>query len=130
MKAFRYVRPSDLAGAAKHGASADAAMKAGGIDLLDRMKERVHKPDRVVALLSLRDADLRAIEKDGNTLRIGAFATLADLAASDADAADAARSRFTKSTSGFRAAASKVATRTPACPSSNEYIVRPTKIPW
>ncbi len=90
MKAFRYVRPNDVAGAAKHGASADALMKAGGIDVLDRMKERVDEPDRVVALLSLGDPALRAITKDGATLRIGALATLSDVAASDLVRAHAA----------------------------------------
>jgi len=82
VKSFRYVRPNDVAGAAKHGASADAVMKAGGIDVLDRLKERVDEPDRVVALLSLGDPALRAIDVGAGTLRIGAFATLSDVAAS------------------------------------------------
>ena len=57
---------------------ASNVLKAGGIDLLDLMKENLLTPDRVV---SLRDIpELKGIVGDENGLRIGAMETLAALA--------------------------------------------------
>lgn len=79
MKAFRYERPRTVEAAVKALAGGGAAAKAGGIDLLDRMKERVDEPARVVTLHEVTGLDGIALRPDG-TLSIGATATLAAIA--------------------------------------------------
>lgn len=54
---------------------------AGGQDLLALMKDYVLQPERLVNLKGV--AELRAIRREGQTLVIGALATLAEVAASD-----------------------------------------------
>jgi xanthine dehydrogenase YagS FAD-binding subunit len=54
--------------------------KAGGIDLLDHLKEHLVEPPRLVDLKSVPGLSQIALEKDG-ALRIGALATLAQVAA-------------------------------------------------
>lgn len=58
----------------------DIVFKAGGIDLLDLMKEQLLAPRRLVNLRTIPGLDRIAEDKDG-TLRIGATVTLAQLAA-------------------------------------------------
>src|SRR5512134_731717 len=60
-----------------------SVFKAGGIDLLDHMKERLLEPPRVVDIRRIPGLDLVAAEADGS-LRIGALATLAKVAAHEA----------------------------------------------
>jgi len=55
-----------------------AAIKAGGVDLIDLMKERITTPTRVVNIREI--ADLDYVKVDGDTLRIGPLVTLAQLA--------------------------------------------------
>ncbi|MGH7175824.1 MAG: FAD binding domain-containing protein, partial [Tepidisphaeraceae bacterium] len=55
-----------------------AAIKAGGVDLLDLMKEHLASPNRVVNIRNIRDLDY--IRLDGDTLRVGPLVTLAKLA--------------------------------------------------
>jgi len=55
-----------------------AVIKAGGIDLLDLMKENLLAPATVVSLTGI--ADLDEIADEDGTLRIGAMTTLAGLA--------------------------------------------------
>jgi xanthine dehydrogenase YagS FAD-binding subunit len=55
----------------------DAMLKAGGIDLLDRMKEGLERPSRIVNLLTV--PDLAAIREEKEGLRIGPLVTLAQL---------------------------------------------------
>jgi xanthine dehydrogenase YagS FAD-binding subunit len=82
MKAFRYLRPRDTAEAlAALAATPGAPLHAGGVDLLDRMKERVDAPDAVIGLGDVRDASEIRVEEDGGVV-LGALATLSDLAAS------------------------------------------------
>jgi xanthine dehydrogenase YagS FAD-binding subunit len=57
-----------------------AVAKAGGIDLLDHLKEHLVEPPRLVDLKSVPGLAQIAAEKDGE-LRIGALATLAQVAA-------------------------------------------------
>ncbi len=60
---------------------ADAAiLKAGGIDLLDLMKEGLLTPKRVVNLRAIAELG-RIAEEPGGSVRIGAMVTLAQLAA-------------------------------------------------
>lgn len=83
MKAFAFIRPTNAAAAAEALASADGAIvRANGIDLSDRMKERVDEPDTVVGLVDVVGLDAIALD-DGGGIEIGATATLAALARSD-----------------------------------------------
>jgi len=79
MEAFEYARPATSREAVKMLASGNAEVLAGGSDLLQRMKDSVSTPGRLV---SLRDArDLRGIEyTPAKGLRIGAMVTLEELA--------------------------------------------------
>lgn len=52
---------------------------AGGADLVTSMKQRLASPKRVVSLKNL--PELKTIKADGDGLRVGAMATLRDLAA-------------------------------------------------
>jgi xanthine dehydrogenase YagS FAD-binding subunit len=54
--------------------------KAGGIDLLDHLKEHLVEPPRLVDLKTIPGLAQIGVDKDG-TLRIGALATLAQVAA-------------------------------------------------
>jgi xanthine dehydrogenase YagS FAD-binding subunit len=59
---------------------AGSVFKAGGIDLVDHLKEHLLEPPRVVDLKSIPGLDKIAVEADGS-LRIGTLATLAKVAA-------------------------------------------------
>lgn len=95
MKSFEWTSPRDVAEAANSATAtvaaamvsqsgkpaADAAVvKAGGIDLLDLMKEGLLTPRRVVNLREIPGLD-RIVPADGGSLRIGSNVTLAQLAA-------------------------------------------------
>ncbi len=77
MKPFVLVHPRTLADAARQSAPSDAEVKAGGVDLLDRMKEGLDSPKTVVSIIEIPGHD--RIEA-GPPARIGALATLALLA--------------------------------------------------
>jgi xanthine dehydrogenase YagS FAD-binding subunit len=62
---------------------AGSVLKAGGIDLLDHLKEHLVEPPRVVDLKTIPGLDKVVVEADGG-LRIGPLATLARVAAHDA----------------------------------------------
>ncbi len=59
---------------------AGSVFKAGGIDLLDHLKEYLVEPPRVVDLKRVPGLDRIVVDSDGS-LRIGALATLAKVAA-------------------------------------------------
>lgn len=88
MKAFEYVdvkSPEDAAAALPAEASMDEPrrsvyLKAGGIDLIDMLKEREIEPDRLLNLKA-GEADLNYIRLDGDTIRIGPLVTLHQLSA-------------------------------------------------
>lgn len=81
MQKFSYTRPADRDQALKQVASEGAAAWAGGTDLIDRMKERVTSPKLVVDLKGgALDGKIELVD-GGKTLRIGALATLASVAA-------------------------------------------------
>jgi xanthine dehydrogenase YagS FAD-binding subunit len=94
MKSFEWVQPTTIADAITALDSPGAMPLAGGVDLLDRMKERLEAPSRLVSLRKLPGLDAIAIE--GGAAKIGAGVTLARLAsdpqlrASHAIIADAA----------------------------------------
>ncbi|HEB53460.1 MAG TPA: xanthine dehydrogenase family protein subunit M [bacterium] len=83
MKPFTYVVPTSLAEAGAAAAQPNALVKGAGLDLVDRMKERLQTPERVVNLLPLKD-ELAGIAADatGET-RIGALTTLMQLQGHD-----------------------------------------------
>jgi xanthine dehydrogenase YagS FAD-binding subunit len=82
MHAFEYATPKTVKEAvALLGASwADAAVLAGGTDLISLMKDNVMTPKRVVSLKDV--AELKGITKTAAGVRIGALATVDDLLSS------------------------------------------------
>lgn len=78
MKAFSFVRPRTLSEAAGALGAPGSVLKAGGVDLLDRLKERVDEPDRVVGLVDV--AEQRAIARGADgAFTLGALVTLQQL---------------------------------------------------
>ena len=81
MKSFELARPASVAQARELLAERPgAAFKAGGIDLLDHLKEHLVEPPRLVDLKSIAGMRDIAAQPDGS-LRIGPLATLAEVAA-------------------------------------------------
>lgn len=84
MKPFTYVVPKSLGEACAAADQPDTVLKGAGIDLIDRMKERLQTPAQVVNLMPLR-GELAGIALSGaGELRIGALVTLAELEAHEA----------------------------------------------
>ncbi len=80
MQSFAYAKPASLADAARAAGAADSKILAGGQSLLAAMKLGLAAPQSVVDLSGL--ADLKGITVSGNTVKIGAMATHAAVAAS------------------------------------------------
>jgi xanthine dehydrogenase YagS FAD-binding subunit len=78
MKAFTFVEASDFETAAREAARPDAAIKAGGTDLLDRMKERTDEPAHLVGISGIVPREKIRVESSATTLH--ALVTLAFLA--------------------------------------------------
>ncbi len=78
MRPFTLYRPDSLEDAV--GKRPDAVFKAAGIDLLDRLKERVESPPAVIDLSRLDDG-MRVLEAKDGRISIGALRTLAEVAA-------------------------------------------------
>lgn len=79
MKSFEYVQPATLAEAIEALKHPGSMPLAGGVDLLDRMKERIAAPSRLVSLRRL--PMFGEIDVASTGARIGARTTLAELAA-------------------------------------------------
>jgi xanthine dehydrogenase YagS FAD-binding subunit len=77
VKNFVLLPAASLAEAARECAKPKTELKAGGVDLVDRMKEGLDSPDRVVSIAGIPGLDKIAI---GSPSRIGALATLAHIA--------------------------------------------------
>jgi xanthine dehydrogenase YagS FAD-binding subunit len=84
VKNFVLLPVASLAEAARECAKPKTELKAGGVDLVDRMKEGLDSPERVVSIAGISGLDRIAI---GSPSRIGALATLAHIA----DSADVRR---------------------------------------
>src|SRR5437867_11276514 len=81
MNSFEFARATSVAQARELLAEKPGAvLKAGGIDLLDHLKERLLEPARVVDLKSIPGLGRITAEPDG-ALRIGPLATLAQVGA-------------------------------------------------
>ena len=81
MNSFTLVRPKTIEEASREAAKPDAELKAGGVDVVDRMKEGLDKPNTLVSLADIPGRDGIAV---GPPARIGSMATLARLAADSA----------------------------------------------
>ena len=79
MKPFTYVVPRSLQEASEAGKQPDTVLKGAGVDLIDRMKERLQTPTHVVNLLPLKDALAGVAVEANGELRIGALTTLTQL---------------------------------------------------
>src|SRR5512143_3505675 len=80
MNRFEFARPASVAEALSLvSEKPGSVLKAGGIDLLDHLKEHLLEPPRVVDLKRIPGLDAIHAEADGS-LRIGALATLAKVA--------------------------------------------------
>jgi len=82
MKSFEWVQPETVADAVAALGHPGAMPLAGGVDLLDRLKERLEAPSRLVSLRKL--PGLGELKVEAGVARIGANVTLARLAADPA----------------------------------------------
>jgi len=82
VKNFEWVQPETIADAVAALGHPGAMALAGGVDLLDRLKERLESPSRLVSLRRL--PGLGAIKVEAGVATIGANVTLANLAADKA----------------------------------------------
>lgn len=80
MNNFEYVVPTSVEDASKQAAHPDAALRAGGVDLIDLMRNQVVAPERLVNLRHLTDPALRAVTRAADGWHIGALVTLATVA--------------------------------------------------
>ena len=78
MNSFAWVEPADLESAIAAGAQKGALFKAGGVDVLDLLKEHVEQPTALVNLRRVGELDF--LREDQGTLAIGPLVTLARLA--------------------------------------------------
>lgn len=81
MRPFALVRPETLARARELiAAKPDTReLRAGGIDLLDRLKEGLDEPDMLVELSRVTDVKLVGVDQDKGSVVIGSMTTLAAL---------------------------------------------------
>lgn len=77
---FSYVRPSTIAEAVRHLSAPDARAHAGGTDLIGSLRDGAVSARTVVSLAGLSELRGIALLADGS-LRLGALATLAEIAA-------------------------------------------------
>lgn len=77
MNSFDYLVAEQLDAALAEYGEGKAVLKAGGIDLLDLMKEGVERPKTVLSLLKLNE--LRYIREESDGVHIGCLTTLADI---------------------------------------------------
>jgi carbon-monoxide dehydrogenase medium subunit len=81
MYAFDYKRAGTVAEAANLASTdTEARIIAGGQTLIPTLKQRLAKPSMLIDIGGI--GELKAIDRDGNTLRIGAMATHAEIAGS------------------------------------------------
>jgi xanthine dehydrogenase YagS FAD-binding subunit len=80
MKSFEWSSPARLEEVVEQLAQTpNAVVKAGGVDLVDLMKEGLVQPSRVINLSGI--AELRGVRRGKNkSIRIGALTTLAEIA--------------------------------------------------
>jgi xanthine dehydrogenase YagS FAD-binding subunit len=81
MSGFSYLRASTLdeASTAVKAGAGKTLLKAGGVDVLDRIKEHLEAPERLVSILGVASARAIELRPDGSA-SIGALATMTELA--------------------------------------------------
>jgi aerobic carbon-monoxide dehydrogenase medium subunit len=83
MYEFAYVRPQNLEEAAAIlNDDEEAKLLAGGMTLLPTLKQRLLRPSQLIDLAGVKS--LRTIDADASTLRVGAMARHAEIAAAPA----------------------------------------------
>jgi xanthine dehydrogenase YagS FAD-binding subunit len=82
LPAFDYVRPKSLTDAFKYLSSERTRVQAGGTDLLGCLRDNIFVASGLVSLNNIKE--LRGIIETGSGLRIGALATITEIAASPA----------------------------------------------
>ena len=75
---FEYLVADQLDPALDEYAVGTATLKAGGIDLLDLMKEGIETPTTVLSIGDIEN--LRYVRRDDDGVHIGCLTTLADIA--------------------------------------------------
>jgi xanthine dehydrogenase YagS FAD-binding subunit len=80
LPAFDYVRPKSLTEVFKHLTPKGTRVQAGGTDLFGCLRDRVFEASRLVSLNNIKE--LRGIADTGNGVRIGALATITEIATS------------------------------------------------
>ncbi len=80
LPAFDYARPKSLSEVFRHLTTKGARVQAGGTDLLGCLRDRVFEASGLVSLNNIKE--LRGIEDTGNGVRIGALATITEVATS------------------------------------------------
>lgn len=85
MQAFALIRPNTLAAARARVQEApqERVLRAGGVDLLDRLKEGLENPAELIELAALRDEvgqKMRAMQPASGGWELGALVTLAQIA--------------------------------------------------
>lgn len=81
MKTFDYLVADELEPALVELNHGKAMLKAGGVDLLDLMKERIETPDTVLSIDNLDG--LRYIREEQDGVHLGCLTTLADIGRSE-----------------------------------------------
>lgn len=79
MKNFEYAIPESIEKTFEYLNSSNTVLKAGGIDLLDRMKEQLESPGRLVNIRDLEDLRFSKEDTNGSYL-IGPGLTLSEIA--------------------------------------------------
>jgi xanthine dehydrogenase YagS FAD-binding subunit len=81
VRPFALVRPETLVRARELIVAKPEArvLRAGGIDLLDRMKEGIDEPELLVELSRIADVSLVGVAQAQGSVKIGAMTTLAEL---------------------------------------------------
>ncbi len=78
MNRFALITPKDLASASRLLTKPDRSALAGGVDLLDRMKQGIDHPEELISLKASGVSDKIHLDKAGAT-HIGALITLAEI---------------------------------------------------
>jgi xanthine dehydrogenase YagS FAD-binding subunit len=78
---FQYLVADQLDAALTEYAKGDVALKSGGIDVLDLMKEHINTPETVLSIHRL--SELRYIRQEQDGVHIGGGTTLADIGRND-----------------------------------------------
>ena len=79
MKPFQWTNAASVDQALALMAEKGTSLKAGGVDLVDLMKEQIASPERVVNIRAIRELDYVKLDDGDGSLRVGPLVTLARL---------------------------------------------------